>query len=269
MPAYIFLAVALVLNLRSDTPQADGRPVVIASFATSIEDQDEAVRHNIRLACAKLDGGVIPPKSVFSFNDTVGEGSVRNGYRNGAVCYATRFAMCPGGCARSPRRFLRLARRRLYDRRTAPAFPAGHIRSARPGRHHQIREERPTHAKPVRPEALHRRDRGRKEPGDTCTGRSPSSLPVRAGRRGGGSGPSHRGRRPPVCWRNKRRVYRKEIRGETFIGQFLLYRDYYPAVYLNDARPALVLALFAPLQTPAGRSAQQWAAFARGNGAAH
>jgi hypothetical protein len=40
-------------------------------------------------------------------------------------------------------------------------------------------------------------------------------------------------------------------------------------VYLNDARPALVLALFAPLQTPAGRSAQQWAAFARGNGAAH
>lgn len=70
---------------------------VISSFSTSIADQDENVKRNILIACRKLNGTTIAPGSVFSFNDTVGEGSTRNGFAPGRVLYRDRVAIEPGG----------------------------------------------------------------------------------------------------------------------------------------------------------------------------
>ena len=39
--------------------------------------------HNVELAAARLHGVVVPPGQTFSFNETVGEVSYRNGYKNG------------------------------------------------------------------------------------------------------------------------------------------------------------------------------------------
>ncbi len=39
--------------------------------------------HNVELAAARLHGVVVPPGGVFSFNETVGEVSYRNGYKKG------------------------------------------------------------------------------------------------------------------------------------------------------------------------------------------
>ncbi|OHD65088.1 MAG: hypothetical protein A2176_02395 [Spirochaetes bacterium RBG_13_51_14] len=71
--------------------------VVVASFSTSIADQEDAVKRNILIASRKINGSVIAAHDNFSFNDTVGEGSAENGYAPGRVLYRDRVAMEPGG----------------------------------------------------------------------------------------------------------------------------------------------------------------------------
>ena len=70
---------------------------VLASFSTSVEDQDDAVRTNIHLSCRKINGHVLAPGAVFSFNEIVGEGSARNGFVNGRVLYLDEVRYEPGG----------------------------------------------------------------------------------------------------------------------------------------------------------------------------
>ncbi|TFH43707.1 MAG: hypothetical protein E4G96_00475 [Chrysiogenales bacterium] len=77
--------------------QADDKPVVIASFSTSIDGQDENVKQNIMIACSKIDGIVISPRSLISFNEIVGEGSAKNGFAPGRVLYRDQVVMEPGG----------------------------------------------------------------------------------------------------------------------------------------------------------------------------
>ncbi len=69
----------------------------VASYVTSVEDQDQGVKTNLQLACRRLNGHVIPPKSVFSFNAAVGEGSARNGFVYGRVLYREETRLEPGG----------------------------------------------------------------------------------------------------------------------------------------------------------------------------
>ncbi len=76
---------------------ATGWGSAIASFSTSVEDQDAAVKTNIHLACRKIHGYVIHPGAVFSFNDVVGEGSAANGFMNGRVLYRDEVRYEPGG----------------------------------------------------------------------------------------------------------------------------------------------------------------------------
>ncbi|MBP7604610.1 MAG: VanW family protein [Spirochaetes bacterium] len=235
MPARLILALALVLNLRPDTPPADGRPAVIASFATSIEDQDEAVRHNIRLACAKLDGRVMPPKSVFSFNDTVGEGSVRNGYRNGAVLYRDEVRYEPGGglCQVSSTLFNALLaagcaiaeRHRHFQPVTY--VPPGLDATIKYGKK-DLRMRNPYDQKLyidaiADGKSLVIRVRAEAPPPfryELVAEEEEADHPIEDdGRRlRGGISVS---------------VYRKKYAGGTFIESLLLYRDYYPAVYLK------------------------------------
>jgi len=71
--------------------------VTISSFSTSIEDQEENVKKNLHLACERLKGYMIMPRSVFSFNKVVGEGSSKNGFVNGRVLYVDEVRYEPGG----------------------------------------------------------------------------------------------------------------------------------------------------------------------------
>jgi vancomycin resistance protein YoaR len=71
--------------------------IIVSSFSTSIADQDVNVKRNILIACSKLNGTRIAPGSVLSFNDIVGEGSTRNGFAPGRVLYRDRVAIEPGG----------------------------------------------------------------------------------------------------------------------------------------------------------------------------
>ncbi len=69
----------------------------IASYATSIADQDENVKRNIALATSAINGSIIPSGGIFSFNNVVGEGSIKNGYLLGRVLYKDMVVMEPGG----------------------------------------------------------------------------------------------------------------------------------------------------------------------------
>jgi len=71
--------------------------VTISSFTTSVEDQDFNVRTNIALAAGKLNGTVIQPGEVFSFNAVVGDGSAANGFLTGRVLYQDTIAYESGG----------------------------------------------------------------------------------------------------------------------------------------------------------------------------
>lgn len=70
---------------------------MISSFSTSVADQDQPVKQNILLACDRINGAVIKPGEIFSFNDTVGEGSLENGFAMGRVLYRDHLSYEAGG----------------------------------------------------------------------------------------------------------------------------------------------------------------------------
>ncbi len=92
----VFILIALTIALPAFSGENDGW-FKISSFSTSVEDQVPNVKHNISIACRKLDGYIINGKTLFSFNDAVGEGSIANGYQNGLVMYRGSVKMEPGG----------------------------------------------------------------------------------------------------------------------------------------------------------------------------
>ncbi|HOT43408.1 MAG TPA: VanW family protein [Spirochaetota bacterium] len=97
---FIILVLFLLIDWSeydSSGPMAFAENFTIASFSTSIDGQDDNVKRNIMIACRKLNGTVLSPNSVFSFNAVVGEGSAQNGFVPGRVLYRDRVAMEPGG----------------------------------------------------------------------------------------------------------------------------------------------------------------------------
>jgi vancomycin resistance protein YoaR len=94
------ITVLLLLNscLSTNAPLIAGEELLtISSFTTSVEDQDFNVKTNIALAAGKLNGTVIQPGEVFSFNKTVGDGSAANGFLTGRVLYQDTTAYESGG----------------------------------------------------------------------------------------------------------------------------------------------------------------------------
>ena len=95
--ASLLVAVSCAAIIHEPCRGASSGDIVVSSFSTSIADQDENVKRNIMIACTKLNGAVIGPNAVFSFNDTVGEGSAKNGFAPGRVLYRDRVAIESGG----------------------------------------------------------------------------------------------------------------------------------------------------------------------------
>jgi len=93
----VFLCIICFLSASDSFLNADIKLLTISSYTTSLEDQDYNVKANIALAANKLNGVVINPNEVFSFNAIVGDGSAANGFLTGRVLYQDTVAYEPGG----------------------------------------------------------------------------------------------------------------------------------------------------------------------------
>ena len=93
----IFLLIICFLLISDALLNADVKLLTLSSYTTSVADQDHNVKANIALAANKLNGMVIKPNEVFSFNTAVGEGSAANGFLIGRVLYQYAVAYEPGG----------------------------------------------------------------------------------------------------------------------------------------------------------------------------
>lgn len=59
----------------------------IASYRTGLSERSSAQNHNVRLSMKSIDGRVIQPGAVFSFNKTVGSWTSDRGYVKAPVSY--------------------------------------------------------------------------------------------------------------------------------------------------------------------------------------
>lgn len=77
--------------------KAAPREQTLAGFSTSLKGRTRGQRHNARLAARSLDGRVIAPQGVFSFNQTVKSWSVDGGYSKALVSYDGELVRAYGG----------------------------------------------------------------------------------------------------------------------------------------------------------------------------
>jgi vancomycin resistance protein VanW len=71
--------------------------VEIGGYATSLYGRTSSQRHNARLAAEELNGTIIPPGAVFSYNATVKSWSVDRGYVKAPVSYDGELIRAFGG----------------------------------------------------------------------------------------------------------------------------------------------------------------------------
>lgn len=69
----------------------------VGAYATPIELRNNAQRHNATLALGRLDGTVVGPGQVFSFNQTIGPWTQDRGYRKAPVSYGGMLVDAFGG----------------------------------------------------------------------------------------------------------------------------------------------------------------------------
>ena len=209
--------------------------IVISSFSTSVGHQSSDVKHNIALAGSKLNGIRIAAGAVFSFNETVGEASSKNGYVDGAVLYQDSIVMEVGGglCQVSSTLFnaLLLAGCAITERhrhyQPVTYVPLGLDATIKYGKK-DLRMKNTTGqeliisvrvndssctiviygtVKPSRSYSLDTEDEEITIPFSEHKDNIRNGIEVY--------------------------VYRNEIKDETVIGRFLLYKDFYPPVYIK------------------------------------
>lgn len=93
------LSIIIITSLQGTVSSlySDTELITISSYTTSVQDQEFNVKTNIALAAGKLNGTVIQPGEVFSFNSVVGDGSAANGFLTGRVLYQDTIAYESGG----------------------------------------------------------------------------------------------------------------------------------------------------------------------------
>lgn len=80
-----------------ESPAADAFPVTLAAFATTLVGSAPERTANIRLAAQALDGAVVDPGGVLSFNRVVGPRTVERGYQLAPVILHERRQVQAGG----------------------------------------------------------------------------------------------------------------------------------------------------------------------------
>lgn len=93
----LLISLFIILACLGNAQAGESSLLTAASYATSVEDQDGGVKTNLQLACRRLNGYLILPKAVVSFSEIVGEGSAKNGFVNGRVLYRDEVRYEPGG----------------------------------------------------------------------------------------------------------------------------------------------------------------------------
>jgi vancomycin resistance protein VanW len=93
----LLLLVALGGTLFARLATAPTGPVEIAGYATSLKGRTASQRHNARLSAQALDGWVIAPGAVFSFNRAVKSWSVDQGYVKAPVSFDGELVRAYGG----------------------------------------------------------------------------------------------------------------------------------------------------------------------------
>ncbi|MCX6382606.1 MAG: VanW family protein [Armatimonadetes bacterium] len=86
--------ILFVLHLMADTPRPE---VVLAGYATSLEGRTPAQRYNAKRAADALNGVVIPPGGIFSFNTIVKSWTWEQGYVKAPVSYDGELVPAFGG----------------------------------------------------------------------------------------------------------------------------------------------------------------------------
>jgi vancomycin resistance protein YoaR len=83
-------AISLSLTVRDVPPKVTADHLgsintLLAAFSTSMGGSSRNRRHNIQVACQSIDGTVLMPGEVFSYNDIVGPRSEQAGFRTAPV----------------------------------------------------------------------------------------------------------------------------------------------------------------------------------------
>ena len=91
----VVLPIMIVLGLAAYA--AVTRQRVLGAYTTSMMDRSPEQKHNIRLVAQSLDGAVIRPGEVFSFNSTAGERASSRGYVSAPVIVKGKLEDGSGG----------------------------------------------------------------------------------------------------------------------------------------------------------------------------
>lgn len=89
-----FIAVGLTASLALSLP---GKLVTIGSYSTSLRERTPSQVYNARLAAHRINGTVIQPGGVFSFNKIVGSWSKDTGFEKAPVSYDGELVESWGG----------------------------------------------------------------------------------------------------------------------------------------------------------------------------
>lgn len=81
-------------NIKASDLQGMGE---LSTYTTQFKTYEINRSSNLRLAATAINGHMVPPGAVFSFNDTVGERTVKSGYSEAKVIVGNRFEPGLGG----------------------------------------------------------------------------------------------------------------------------------------------------------------------------
>lgn len=98
IPAVVLLLLLLgcgaLASWLAKVPPAQQR---LAGFSTSLQGRSRNQRHNAELAARSIDGRIVPPGGVFSYNQAVKSWSVDQGYVKALVSYDGELVRAYGG----------------------------------------------------------------------------------------------------------------------------------------------------------------------------
>jgi hypothetical protein len=91
------LAVAAAAAVGAGVLVAPPAETEYAAFSTNLAGRTASQRHNVALCVARLDGAIVAPDEIFSFNSVVGSWSRDQGYKKAPVSYNGQLVDSWGG----------------------------------------------------------------------------------------------------------------------------------------------------------------------------
>lgn len=91
------VAVKVLLRPKETVESLKKNTVELATFSTDCSTSGEGRKHNVSQACKKLDGAVVAPEGVLSFNCEVGARTESNGFKEAKVINNGEFVSGVGG----------------------------------------------------------------------------------------------------------------------------------------------------------------------------